>query len=148
MSTSGRVPAPYLPQSACTPVPLLSTGVRYSWARKSQVLQKSLQSSCARPRPRVPRSGDSCFGYPVPAHHSLCCWCSGFPELFPESLEAIPALPPSSCPDDRSFPNLAKSLSRPLRPLGSHLSPAGSLRSSPDPRCPLPEAAPGAGLHR
>lgn len=74
---------------------------------------------------------------------------SGFPEFFPESLEAVPELLPSSCLDNRSSPTMPKVwLSRPLRPLVSHLSPPGSLRSSPDLRCPLPEAAPGAGLHR
>lgn len=102
------------------------------------------------PDPVVPRSGDSCFGYPVPAHHSLCCWCSFWlPGVFSRVPRGVPELPPSSCPDNRSSPTMPKVwLSRPLRPLVSHLSPPGSLRSSPDLRCPLPEAAPGAGLHR
>lgn len=145
----GRSPLPIYPRARAHLFPSSRQVSSTAGPESPRCYRSPYSSVVPDPDPVVPRSGDSCFGYPVPAHHSLCCWCSGFPEFFPESLEAVPELPPSSCPDDRSSTTMPKVwLSRPLRPLGSHLSPPGSLRSSPDPQCPLPEAAPGAGLHR
>lgn len=69
----------------------------------------------------------------MPSHRSLCYRCPGFLELLPESLEAY-SRSPSSYRSDRSFPTMTQTwVSRPQHPLGSHLSPPGSLRDSPIP---------------
>lgn len=153
MPAPGRVPAPHSPQNARTPVPLFSTGAKYrqvpsTAGPENSRYYRSPSPSVPGPDPVRPRSLIPALGIQRLPTTLSTAGVLASQSFFPESLEAVPELPHPALPTGLPQPCQKSGCPALCTPLGSHLSPPGSLRSSPDPQCPLPEAAPGAGLHR